>query len=93
MNGQEGDGTEQSAETGRPDGAGQMEAAERAGAGGDGDAIAALAVRIAELEDQRLRALADLDNERKRCAVQVRRAVAETRAAVARRLWKSGASF
>ena len=84
MNEQEGNGTAQPEETGRPDGAGQVEAAERAGAGGDGDAITALATRIAELEDQRLRALADLDNERKRCAVQVRRAVAETRAAVAR---------
>src|SRR5690349_22513475 len=75
---QEGNGTAQ------PDGAGQVEAAERAGGGSDGDAITALAARIAELEDQRLRALADLDNERKRCAVQVRRAVAETRAEVAR---------
>ena len=82
MNEQEGNGTAQPEDAGRPDGAGQVEAAERAG--GDGDAITALATRIAELEDQRLRALADLDNERKRCAVQVRRAVAETRAAVAR---------
>ena len=78
MSQQEGNGTAQ------PDGAGQVEATERAEAGGDGDAITALATRIAELEDQRLRALADLDNERKRCAVQVRRAEAETRAAVAR---------
>jgi molecular chaperone GrpE len=84
VNEQEGNGTAQPEDTGRPDGAGQVEAAERAGAGGDGDAITALATRIAELEDQRLRALADLDNERKRCAVQVRRAVAETTAAVAR---------
>ena len=84
MNEQEGNGTAQPEDTGRPDGAGQVEAAERDGAGGDGDAITALAARIAELEDQRLRALADLDNERKRCAVQVRRAEAETRAAVAR---------
>jgi molecular chaperone GrpE len=84
VNEQEGNGTAQPEDTGRPDGAGQVEAAERAGAGGDGDAITALATRIAELEDQRLRALADLDNERKRCAVQVRRAEAETRAAVAR---------
>src|SRR6266480_1413872 len=75
VNEQEGNGTAQPEDTGRPDGAGQVEAAERAGAGGDGDAITALATRIAELEDQRLRALADLDNERKRCAVQVRRAV------------------
>ena len=41
--------------------------------------------RIAELEDQRLRALADLDNLRKRCASQLTRAEAETRAEVARR--------
>jgi molecular chaperone GrpE len=39
--------------------------------------------RIAELEDARLRALADLDNMRKRCASQVSRAEAETRARVA----------
>jgi molecular chaperone GrpE len=45
---------------------------------------AELEARIAELEDQRLRALADLDNVRKRCAAQVSRAEAETRAAVAR---------
>src|SRR5690349_23945926 len=79
VNEQEGNGTAQPEDTGRPAGAGQVEAAERAGAAGDGDAITALATRIAELEDQRLRALADLDNERKRCAVQVRRAEAETR--------------
>jgi molecular chaperone GrpE len=42
------------------------------------------AARIAELEDLRLRALADLDNVRKRCAAQVSRAEAEARAAVAR---------
>jgi molecular chaperone GrpE len=39
--------------------------------------------RIAELEDLRLRALADLDNMRKKCASQVSRAEAETRARVA----------
>ena len=93
MNEQEGNGTAQPEDTGRPDGAGQVEAAERAGAGGDGDAITALATRIAELEDQRLRALADLDNERKRCAVQVRRAVAETTAAVARQWLPVGSAF
>jgi molecular chaperone GrpE len=48
--------------------------------GGDADLVA----RIAELEDLRLRALADLDNTRKRCAAQVSRAEEETRAAVAR---------
>jgi len=52
VNEQEGNGTAQPEETGRPDGAGQVEAAERAGAGGDGDAITALATRIAELEDE-----------------------------------------
>ena len=41
--------------------------------------------RIAELEDQRLRALADVDNLRKRCARQVSEARAEARADVARR--------
>ena len=46
--------------------------------------IAELGARIAELEDLRRRALADLDNVRKRCAVQISRAEAETRAAVAR---------
>jgi molecular chaperone GrpE len=47
-------------------------------------AYADLVARIAELEDLRLRALADLDNTRKRCAAQVSRAEEETRAAVAR---------
>ena len=46
---------------------------------------AELRQRIAELEDQRLRALADLDNLRKRCAGQVSAARAETRAEVAAR--------
>ena len=46
--------------------------------------LAEQAARIAELEDLRLRALADLDNVRKRCAAQVSRAEAEARAAVAR---------
>jgi molecular chaperone GrpE len=40
--------------------------------------------RLAEAGDQRLRALADLDNLRKRCAAQVERAEADTRAQVAR---------
>jgi molecular chaperone GrpE len=48
-------------------------------------AAEAAAARIAKLEDQRLRALADLDNLRKRCASQVSGARAETRAEVARR--------
>lgn len=50
----------------------------------DGSAPASAAARIAELEDLRLRALADLDNLRKRCAGQVSQAEAETRARVAR---------
>jgi len=45
--------------------------------------LADLRSRVAEAEDQRLRALADLDNLRKRCAAQVSRAVADTQAAVA----------
>ena len=56
-----------------------------AGAAGDGAEaeLAELRSRVADLEDQRLRALADLDNLRKRCAAQVSRAVADTQAAVA----------
>jgi molecular chaperone GrpE len=60
------------AETARPEGAGAA------------DTIACQAARIAELEEARLRALADLDNLRKRCAAQSRRAEEEARAAVAR---------
>jgi molecular chaperone GrpE len=60
------------AETARPEGAGAA------------DTIADQADRIAELEDARLRTLADLDNLRKRCAAQIRRAEEEARAAVAR---------
>jgi molecular chaperone GrpE len=48
------------------------------------DTIADQADRIAELQDARLRALADLDNTRKRCAAQIRRAEEDARAAVAR---------
>jgi len=61
-----------SAETTRPEGAGAA------------DTIADQAARIAELEDARLRALADLDNMRKRCAAQVRRAEEDARSALAR---------
>jgi molecular chaperone GrpE len=46
-------------------------------------AVADLEARLAEAQDQRLRALADADNIRKRCATQVSRAAAETRAALA----------
>jgi molecular chaperone GrpE len=52
------------------------------GQGGGGEAAAA-AARIAELEDERLRALADLDNLRKRCAAEVSRTRAEAQAGVA----------
>ena len=46
--------------------------------------LANLQARLAEAQDQKLRALADLDNLRKRCAVQVERAGADARAQVAR---------
>jgi molecular chaperone GrpE len=42
-----------------------------------------LRTRLAQAEDQRLRALADLDNLRKRCATQVSRARAEASSTVA----------
>jgi len=45
--------------------------------------VADLEARLAQVEDQRLRALADLDNLRKRCAAQVERAQADARAQVA----------
>jgi molecular chaperone GrpE len=64
-----------------PDGAGADEDSSTAAMG----AAEAAAARIAWLEDQRLRALADVDNLRKRCASQVSGARAETRAEVARR--------
>ena len=47
--------------------------------------VAELKQRIAELEDQRLRSLADVDNVRKKCASQVSAARAETRSEVAAR--------
>ena len=47
--------------------------------------ISELKQRIGELEDQRLRALADVDNLRKRCAGQISAARAEARAEVAAR--------
>ena len=46
--------------------------------------FAGLQARLAEAEDQKLRALADLDNLRKRCAGQVERAEADARTQVAR---------
>jgi molecular chaperone GrpE len=75
------------AETGPP-GTGRAD-----GGGGTGDLdtvaglearLAGLQARLAEAEDQKLRALADLDNLRKRCAAQVERAEADARAQVAR---------
>lgn len=48
-----------------------------------GPSRAALQARIAELQDQRLRALADVDNVRKRCARDMERARSEERARVA----------
>lgn len=45
--------------------------------------VADLQARLAEAEDQKLRALADLDNLRKRCAAQVERAGADAQAQVA----------
>ena len=45
--------------------------------------VTSLTTRISELEDLRLRALAEADNARKRCAAQVNRAAAEARADVA----------
>jgi molecular chaperone GrpE len=47
-------------------------------------AVADLEARLAEAEDQKLRALADLANLRKRCAAQVDRAEADARIQVAR---------
>jgi molecular chaperone GrpE len=46
--------------------------------------LADLQARLAEAKDQKLRAAADLDNFRKRCAAQVERAEADARAQVAR---------
>lgn len=45
--------------------------------------LAELRSRVKEVEDLRLRALADLDNLRKRCATQIGQAAAEARASVA----------
>jgi molecular chaperone GrpE len=54
------------------------------GGRGNGGRVADLEDRLAEAQDLRLRAAADLDNLRKRCAVQVRSAADEARAQVAR---------
>ena len=50
---------------------------------GSGPSLDALQARIAELEDQQLRALADVDNMRKRCARDIERARSGERARVA----------
>src|SRR5580704_5055430 len=75
-------------ETGSPDtgphGAGWADGSGSAGGPGGGAAVADLEARLAEAEDQKLRALADLDNLRKRCAAQVERAEADGRTQVAR---------
>jgi molecular chaperone GrpE len=54
------------------------------GGGGEAAAVADLEAQLAQARDLRLRALADADNARKRCADQVRRAGADARAQVAR---------
>lgn len=46
--------------------------------------LTGLQARLAEAEDQKLRAVADLDNLRKRCAAQVERAEADARSQVTR---------
>ena len=69
------------AETGPPD-TGPTDGG--GGASDQGTRLADLEARLAEVQDQRLRALADLDNLRKRCAAQVERAEADARTQVAR---------
>jgi molecular chaperone GrpE len=51
---------------------------------GEAEAVADLQAQLAEARDLRLRALADADNARKRCAGQVQRAETDARAQVAR---------
>jgi molecular chaperone GrpE len=69
-----------------PTGGEQPQAEQEPGAEGGGGVatVADLTARLAEAEDQKLRALAEADNVRKRCAAQVQRAEAEARARVAR---------
>jgi molecular chaperone GrpE len=63
----------------------QPDSGTETGRSGNGAAaLADLEARLAEAQDLRLRALADADNARKRCADQIRRAQAEARAQVAR---------
>lgn len=65
----------------------EQPSSETAAAEGDGASaeaeLAELRSRVTAAEDLRLRALADLDNYRKRCAAQVERAATDARAAVA----------
>jgi molecular chaperone GrpE len=68
-------------ETGPP-GTGQTDGG--GGAGDQGTRLADLEARLAEAEDQRLRAVADLANLRRRCTAQVERAEADARTQVAR---------
>ena len=78
--------------TGRTDGGGGADGSDGVAAVADLEArladldarLAGLQARLAEAEDQKLRALADLDNLRKRCAAQVERAEADARTQVAR---------
>ena len=67
-----------------PHGAGRADGGDGEGGPGDVATVADLQARLAESEDQKLRALADLDNLRKRCAAQVERAEANARTEVAR---------
>lgn len=53
------------------------------GDGGEAAAVADLEAQLAQARDLRVRALADADNVRKRCAGQIRRAEAGARAQVA----------
>jgi len=56
---------------------------EDAGAAAADGELASLRTKLAEAQDRHIRAAADLDNLRKRCASQISRAADETRASVA----------
>jgi molecular chaperone GrpE len=68
----------------RPHGSGRTDDGGDASGPGGVATVADLEARLAEAEDQKLRALADLDNLRKRCAAQAERAEADARTEVAR---------
>jgi molecular chaperone GrpE len=70
-------------ETGPP-GTGPADGGGDAGGPGSIAVVADLEARLAEAEDQKLRAVADLANLRRRCAAQVDRAEADARTQVAR---------